>query len=168
MIMKFFKNTFVILAFASLVVLVNCKKKGGGGEDPEPEGKATAELLSAGTWAPTTGGVTNNNTPRDEWDGFTLTLTANAEFTGGSYSVSGMPSEADASLVWNASGGTWAFVQNSDGSLNLAQVIKDGDADNVLAVQVSATTLRLAFTVPDPTARLEGFDGDWVFNFGQQ
>ena len=168
MIMKFLKNTLVVLAIASLVVLVNCKGKKGKDPDPEPQGKATSELLEAGTWVPTTGGVTNNNTPRDEWDGFTLTLTANADFTGGTYAVSGMPSEADAELVWKSNGGTWAFVKNADDSLDLGKVIKDGDADNVLAVTVSATSLRLQFTVPDPAARVDGFDGAWVFNFELQ
>jgi hypothetical protein len=168
--MKIFKNTLAILAFASLVVLVGCKKGGKDTPDPEdPEGKATAEALAANAWTPTA--VSLDDVPRDEWSDFSITFSPNSDFTGGTYSVSGMPTEENSAWVFKPNGGSWEFVENSDGSLDLSNVIKDGDSENVVAIVLnvaddnSSGTLRMTFTAVDPTAKLDGFDGAWVFSF---
>lgn len=169
--MKHFKSFLTILAVASLSIFIAC---GGGGskkEDPEPEGKLKAEQLSFDTWAPSD--VKLDNTPRTEWENFTLSFTANSSFTGGNYSTSGVPTDDGASDVWSASG-SWAFVENSDGSLNLNQIIKDGDTANPVSVTVGINEtagtgdLTLSWTVPESGARIEGFTGNWAFTFELQ
>lgn len=169
--MKILKNTLALLALSSLLAVMSC----GPEPTPEPpEGQVTAEALAAGSWTPTTGGITNENTPRDEWEGFSASFTANSEFTGGNYTAGPIPSEEDATLVWQSSG-TWAFAENSDGSLDLGTIYRDGDTNVPVSVTVSTDedadgnvtggNLRLEFTIEDPNARTEGFYGLWVFNF---
>ncbi|MFT4736886.1 MAG: hypothetical protein ACI8QD_001622 [Cyclobacteriaceae bacterium] len=164
--MKIFKNVLIALAFVSLTVLLSC---GGTDEpDPDPEGKSTAEALAGKSWIPSS--ITNENTPRDEWTGFSVSFTTNDAFTGGNYTAGPLPAEDDAILVWKTSG-TWAFKENADSSLNLGTIIRDGDTavEVIITPSVNADgtsgTLRVAFNTPDPAARLDGFFGNWVFNF---
>ena len=166
--MKILKNTLAGLALISLLAVMSCG--GGDPDEPEPEGKITAEALAGKSWTPTTGGITNENTPRDEWDGFSVSFTANEDFTGGNYTAGPLPSEDDAALVWQTSG-SWAFAENADGSLDLGTIYRDGNTAVPVALTVSSAedgstgSLRMEFTIPDPDARIEGFYGLWVFSF---
>jgi hypothetical protein len=171
--MKILKNTLAALAFVSLIAAMSCNP------DPEPEpdpvAKATADVLAAGSWTPTTGGITNENTPRDEWDGFTVTFTATKadDYKSGTYTAGPLPSEEDAALVWKTSG-TWAFKDNN-GTPDLGTMYRDGDETVPISLTVSGNedadgnitggNLRMEFEVPDPNARVEGFYGTWVFSF---
>jgi hypothetical protein len=164
--MKHLTKFFAFLAVASLVIFMSC---GGGGDNPEPEppGKVTAENLASTVWAPTNGGVTLDGDPRTEWSGFTLSFTANSEFTGGSYTASGLPTTEfpEANVVWPGSG-TWSFTTNAEGNLNLNEVERQ---DGVVAtINVSETSLTITFPIDDPNARVEAVGGQWSFTFAPQ
>ncbi|MFY0687594.1 MAG: hypothetical protein JXQ90_10545 [Cyclobacteriaceae bacterium] len=164
--MKHVLNLLTVAAVFSLAVLISCK---GGDDGPEPEdpiGKDKAEAMASATWVPSS--VTNAGTPREEWSEFTLTFSANAGFTGGTYATEGYPSEDADNLVWKGNG-TWEFGTNGDGEVDINTIYKDGDTDNALSVTVSSgASLNVAFDVPDPNNRAEGFYGEWVFNMGPQ
>jgi hypothetical protein len=173
--MKILKNTLTALAFISLIAAMSCN---GGGDDPEPDpvAKATADVLAAGNWTPTTGGITNESTPRDEWEGFTVTFTANSsdDYKSGTYTAGPLPQEENAALVWKTSG-NWAFAENGDGTPNLGIMYRDGDETVPISLTVSGNedgdgnitggNLRMAFEIADPNERVEGFYGEWVFSF---
>lgn len=164
-IMKHLKNVILSLTLLGLVIITSCK--GGKEPNPEPAGKITAEALAKATWVPTTGGILNDNTPRDEWSNFTLRFTANAAFDGGTYTTTGLPAEDVDRLVWKQSG-TWAFQKNGT-ALVLGTIIRDNDttAPVNVTVALNATgtsgTLNLSFTVPEAAGRVDGFTGNWVF-----
>ncbi|MDH5608792.1 MAG: hypothetical protein OEY56_04880 [Cyclobacteriaceae bacterium] len=162
--MKHFRNLATMLAIAILVIFSSCNKKRGS--DPEPQGKATSEELTFGTWVPKTGGITNNGTPRDEWVGFTLKFTANTTaYDGGSYTSGPLPQITDIDRVWKTSG-TWAFGKNGD-QLILGTIYRDNDLSIPVAITVSSAnggTLRMEFTVPVLGARTAGIEGTWVFD----
>lgn len=172
--MKHFKNTLTALAFVSLVAVMSCDP--GGGEPTPPVAQESGEVLAANSWAPTTGGITNENTPRDEWEGFQVSFTVDPddEYRSGRYTAGPIPGEDDAALVWKTSG-TWAFAENADGTPDLSTIIRDGDLTTPVSVTISGDrdtennitggNLRMEFTVIDPNGRTEGFFGVWVFNF---
>lgn len=172
--MKVLKNTLTALAFLSLIIAMSCNgNKGKDDPEPDPVAKVKGEALAAGTWTPTTGGITNENTPRDEWDGFTVSFTVSEsdEYRSGNYSTTNVPTDENADLVWKSSG-TWEFGEKADGTPDLGIIYRDGDTTVPIAVTVATTgdpvsggTLRLEFSIPDPNARVEGFYGTWVFNF---
>jgi hypothetical protein len=171
--MKNFKNYLSAIAFISLVGVMSCNPDPD--EPAPPIAKEAGEVLAAGTWAPTTGGITNENTPRDEWEGFQVTFTVNEDdFASGRYTAGPLPTEDDAALVWKTSG-EWAFAVNSDGTPDLNTIIRDGDTSTPVSVTISGDrdgdgnvtggNLRMEFNIPDPDARLDGFYGTWVFTF---
>ena len=177
--MKYLSKLLTLLVFLSLVIFISCGGNNGGGDDPEPPvGQAVAEQLAAVTWTPESGGVTLDGDARTEWSeaGFTLSFDANSDFTGGTYSVQNVPDFEDADLVWNPSGGQWAFDTNGDGEVITDKIIRDGDESVVLSVSVSVDdienptsgTLTLTFTIPEPTNRIDGFTGPWSFRFTVQ
>ncbi len=159
--MKYIKSLLTVAVIFSLIIFISC---GGNGKKPpaEPQGKAKSEELASGDWSPTS--VTLDGTGRTEWDNFSLSFGTNSDFTGGSYQATGVPTDDGASDVFRTSG-TWAFVENSDGTLNLDRIIKDGDTNNLVSVTVGANQLTLSFTVPAASGRTEGFDGLWIFTF---
>lgn len=162
--MKYLKNVFTLMLVASLVIFMNC---GTVEPKPDPIGKVVAEKLAQGAWGTTVGGVTLDNTPREEWDNFSVTFTTNDDYTGGNYSTSGVPTEDGASRVWGA-GGTWAFEDNN-GIPNLTKIIRDDNVELSVNVDVNDTgdagSLTLSFPIPEEGARVAGFDGNWVFAF---
>ena len=174
--MKLIKSLTAMSFILALVVLINCKSDGGGDKEPDLPGQAKAEQLALGTWGTSAGGVTVNNTPRDEWDSFALSFTVNTEtYEGGSYSASGIPSDDGATSVWQSSG-TWAFAKNGE-SLNLSTLYRDGDESTPVSLNVDVNedtgegVLSLSFNVPAETgtsSRVAGFDGSWVFTFELQ
>lgn len=163
--MKHLKNLLLGLTLVGLLYVTSCGKKGKN--TPEPVGKEVSEALAATNWAPTTGGVTNEGTPRDEWANFRLSFTPNADFTGGTYTATGLPVEDENQLVWKPSG-SWLFDTNGT-NLNLGKIIRNDGVEINVTVSVNEAktsgTLNLSFTIPEPAARIQGFTGAWVFNF---
>jgi hypothetical protein len=164
-IMKHLKNFLLGLTLVGLVFTTSCKKDKN--PEPEPPGKITSEALAKAIWVPTSGGILNDNTPRDEWSNFTLRFTVNAAFDGGTYTTTGLPAEDVDKLVWKQSG-TWAFQKNGT-TLVLGTIIRDNDTTSPVNVTVAVNpagtsgTLNLSFTVPEAAGRVDGFTGNWVF-----
>lgn len=149
--MKIMKSLFLACACATLLIFANCG--GGGGDDPvaEPTAAQKNATLLDGTWK--LNSVTNEGTPRDEWTGFTLTLSLDDDFKGGNYNTTNIP-DADTEGVWASSG---TFTASED-----LTVLTRNDGTKI-TLQVSASTLSLSFNISE-SGRVDGFDGDWVFN----
>lgn len=143
------KIKFPILVFSLVVsmMVLSCKK------DPPPaktDQEINKELLMSTVWIPAAGSnQITVGTPAtdvsDAWANFELT------FGDGSYSSSG----ADAVEVWPASG-TWDF----DGT-SATTIIRDGSISITLST-ISDSALEMQFTYT--TGRVNGIEGDWVFN----
>jgi hypothetical protein len=148
--MKIMKSLFLACACATLLIFANC---GGGGDDPvaAPTAAQKNATLLDGTWK--LNSVTNEGTPRDEWTGFTLTLSLDDDFKGGNYNTTNIP-DADTEGVWASSG---TFTASED-----LTVLTRNDGTKI-TLQVSASTLSLSFNISE-SGRVDGFDGDWVFN----
>ena len=149
--MKIMKSLFLACACATLLIFANCG--GGGGDDPvaAPTAAQKNATLLDGTWK--LNSVTNEGTPRDEWTGFTLTLSLDDDFKGGNYITTNIP-DADTEGVWASSG---TFTASED-----LTVLTRNDGTKI-TLQVSASTLSLSFNISE-SGRVDGFDGDWVFN----
>ncbi len=175
--MNYLKGLSAFALLLALCIFMGCQNNSGG-DDKEPDfpGQAKAEELSVGTWGTTPGGVSVSGTPRDEWDGFSVSFTVNSEnFEGGSYQATGIPSDDGADLVWRSSG-TWAFEKNGE-TLNLNTIYRDGDTSTPVSLNVDVDetsgegVLSLSFSVPEQTSfaeRVAGFNGNWVFTFDLQ
>ena len=149
--MKIMKSLFLACTCATLLIFANCG--GGGGEDPQaaPTAAQKNATLLDGTW--TLNSVTNEGSPRDEWTGFTLTLSLDDDFKGGNYNTTNIPDE-DTEGVWASSG---TFTASED-----LTILTRNDGTKI-TLQVSASTLSLSFNISE-SGRVDGFDGDWVFN----
>ena len=149
--MKIMKSLFLACACATLLIFANCG--GGGGDDPvaAPSAAQKNATLLDGTWK--LNSVTNEGTPRDEWTGFTLTLSLDDDFKAGNYNTTNIP-DADTEGVWASSG---TFTASED-----LTVLTRNDGTKI-TLQVSASTLSLSFNISE-SGRVDGFDGDWVFN----
>jgi hypothetical protein len=151
---KTIKGLFFTCACATLLIFANC---GGGGDDPvaeEPTLTAAAAnaLLLDKDWSLSS--ATNAGTTRDEWTGFTLTLSLDDDFAGGTYTASGIPAEDTDKLVWSTSG---TLTASSD----LTTLTRNDGI--VMTLVVSETALNVSFTVPESGGRVDGFTGAWVF-----
>ena len=148
---KIIKSLFLACTCATLLIFANCG--GGGGDDPvaSPTAAQKNATLLDGTWK--LNSVTNEGTPRDEWTGFTLTLSLDDDFKGGNYNTTNIP-DADTEGVWASSG---TFTASED-----LTVLTRNDGTKI-TLQVSASTLSLSFNISE-SGRVDGFDGDWVFN----
>lgn len=141
------KLTFLVALLVVGVVFSSCKKKT---ENPKTDEQIQLEKLT-GTWAvpsPAPGNTVtfNSNDLTTDWSSFTIT------FNDGTYTTNG----ADyAPEIWGNNPVTWTFA---DGDVNT--IIRDGIN---ISISVSETTLTMSFTYT-PGGRLNGVDGDWVFN----
>ncbi len=150
--MKQLSQLLTALVFCSLMIFISCGG-GGGGEDPDPADEIGAKLVS--TWEMSS--VTVDGVARDEWDGFTLTIAYDPENNTGTYTASGVPTNAGADVVWPASGTfTLAVGSTTTAARN----------DNVtITVTVSDTGLDLRFPISGSGDRVSTFDGAWQFVF---
>ncbi|MEQ8238810.1 MAG: hypothetical protein RIA69_06340 [Cyclobacteriaceae bacterium] len=144
------------LVFLSLSIFISC----GGDDAPTPPDVRIAQgALATGTFSES--GVTADNSAREEWDGFSLTMTYDATtFTGG-FTATGVPSNDGASAVWPASG-TWTFGGTAEAPDLNTIVRSDGVS---MDANISATALTLSFNIPEAAPRT--FDGNWVFSFSK-
>ncbi|WP_420575567.1 hypothetical protein [Ekhidna sp.] len=150
--MKRLSNLLAALVFASLVIFMSCG--GGGGNDGPTVVEEKTELLSQ-QWSVNASKVTYDGGPEGDWSGFTLTFTAN-----GNYSTNGVPTGYED--VW-PSNGSWEFTDNQASAIQ-----RDGNNGITMDYTVNnqGTSLSLEFTVPDPNARTSGlYDEPWLFEF---
>ena len=152
-------NTLKSLLFAcacmTLLIFTNCGGSDDGGSDPTVEltaAEKNAQLLDR-NWKLSS--ATNGGTPRDEWTGFTLTLSIDSDLEGGSYTASGIPSDDGADLVWSTSG---TFTASSD----LTTLTRNDGV--VMTLVASETALNISFNINDSGGRIAGFTGSWVFS----
>lgn len=155
--MKKITQLLSALVFCSLMIFISCKGDDKGKTDKRDQ---QAELLEGATWKVTS--ATFDGDTRADWEGATMTFSYNPETDQGTYTVSGVPDEGDgvnSVLGANNASVSWTFPdENTVGTIQRADGID-------MALSVSATTLSLTFTVPDPDARIAGFYGEWVFQF---
>lgn len=147
--MKHLKHLLAALVFVSLIVFTNCGG-GGGSNDPDPFQQQADKLVGSWTLSPNSAKL--ESAIQADWNGFSLTVTGDAD--GGTYSTSGVPSGAEA--VWPSSG-NWVFDENSSGI-----VVRDGNLD--INVTVTTSTLTLGFTF-NSGARTNSVNGNWTFSF---
>lgn len=143
-----FRISFLTTVLVLGTLAYSCKEK----EKPKKtDEEINTELLSK-PWVPQTGAnatTVAGNDVSDIWAGFVLTMGDE------SYSSSG----ADAAEVWPASG-SWAFGTDAN-----TLVRSDGVE---IAISVSETTLVMKFNYSASGGRLNGIEGDWVFNMVPQ
>ncbi|MDW3193200.1 MAG: hypothetical protein R8G66_12580 [Cytophagales bacterium] len=167
--MKKFQILLLSTCLVALTVLTGCP-----GDEPDPVPSAGEEqyALLDGQWTIST--VTFDGTSRlDTWgNSFTISFSGGAEdattlIWGGRYSTSGhnTADEPNALDVWPASG-NWVF----SGENSVQEFSRDGSQavaiSNLSGLEATPRTLRLTFTIPDPSGRTEGvFDAPWVFEF---
>ena len=139
---------FYVAAFLAFgVVFSACKKN-----PPKPKTDEELQLEKlTGTWAVPSPAAANTVTIQSsdvtpDWASFTIT------FTDGNFTTSG-PADLK---VWPASG-TWSFAQGD------VSTIQRGDGIDI-NISVSETTLTMSFNYTDPGGRIDGVEGDWVFN----
>jgi hypothetical protein len=159
--MKRFTQLLTALVFCSLVIFISCKKKNGGGEDPDERDEVAAAIAS-NVWVPTS--VEFDDANRTEWDGFSISFSYNNDSDVGSYTVSGVPTDDGASDVWGENP-SWTFAGTEEAP-NTGTIVRTHDG-----VEMSAqldnpdtpTVLTLTFSVEDPGAKTAGFYGTWEF-----
>lgn len=137
--------SFLALALIFSVAISGCKRKTT--PEPTPEEKQLDKL--AKTWVIATGAnaVTINTVDvSSDWTNFELT------FTDGGYTTLNTFS-AD---VWPNSG-TWEFAVDDVNTL-----IRDGGLN--ISINVTDNALLMQFNYALPGGRIEGVEGDWIFN----
>lgn len=156
--MKKLSNLLAALVFVSLVIFISCSSDGGTPVDPAV---VQAELLS-GSWSVNQSqiGYDGGTSPDGDWSSFALSVTANADGSGGSYSASGVPDGF--SNVW-ANSGTWTF-----NGTDVDEIVRTPDNLVLDINSVTATSLTLEFTVVDDGGRTAGIAGVWTFPFTKQ
>lgn len=150
--MKQLSQLLTALVFCSLMIFISCGKKDKN--DPiDPVDEVGEKLVS--TWEMSS--VTVDGTARDEWADFTLTIAYNPADNTGTYTTSGVPTNAGADVVWPSSG-TFSLAVGSTTSATR----NDGV---VITVTVSDTGLDLRFPISGSGDRVSTFDGAWQFVF---
>ena len=139
------KLTLLAIILISGTLWSSCKKDPPPPKTPEEE--QTEKLV--GTWMVATGSnaVTISGTDvTEDWAAFELTLT-----DGGFTSAN-----ANSAEVWPPNG-TWSFATDD------VTTLVRGDGVEI-TVNVTETALLMQFTYSSSGGRLDGIDGNWVFN----
>jgi hypothetical protein len=144
--MKVIKNLLFGFSVLGLLLIMSCS------DDPSPEQEAINRL--AKTWGNATVQLDGSDVTSPSYDNFSITFR-----TDGSYITS------DGDPVFKPGGGFWAYTDQT----NFSRIDVDGVSMNV-ALNTNATTLTLSFTAPGSAigARVEGLEGDYVFNLAAQ
>jgi hypothetical protein len=145
------------LVFCSLIIFASCGPK----DNPDPVVDVRIEkgnnLKTVVVSFPTTaqfGGV-----DRTEWSGLKLAFTFDPTNPGGgTYKVTGVPTNPGADDVWGAEGATvnWTFDTNGENVTFGGKTAK---------ATISATSVKLEFKVTASGARTSEFAGDWAFTW---
>lgn len=150
--MKNFLNYLTFALFASLIIFASC---GGDSSDPEPtDEEVAAEELTSGPATLVT--VTNTNNGDEELDWTDFTISFSGDETGGSYTVTGVPSGGEAIWPSSADLSTWEFVEGSS-----SRIIRGDEIE--VGISVSETQLVMSFTYDETIARVKDITGSWVF-----
>ncbi len=164
--MKKFTQLLTVLVFISLSIFVSCKKDKTGG-DPEPDlTDVYGSALASATWAPTN--VSFDEQPRTEWDGFSLTINYVEASDAGNIIANSIPTETGAEDVW---GDEETFTLSDFDTEGHSFKITRSDNVEMMATlnaDEAPSTLTLEFRVEDPNLRVNGFYGNWVFEFEKQ
>jgi hypothetical protein len=153
--MKKTTQLLTTLVFLSLSVFISC-----GGDDPVAIDTRDAQgVLASGTF--NENGVTVDGGTREEWAGFSLTMSYNADTDQGTFSSSGAPTNDGATDVWPSSG-TWTFGGTADAPV-IGTIMRSDGVE--MSANISATALTLGFNIPDAGGRT--FGGDWSFAFNK-
>ncbi|MFY0606613.1 MAG: hypothetical protein JXR10_07855 [Cyclobacteriaceae bacterium] len=161
--MKRITQLLAFSLFCTLIIFTACKKKKSSTKEDIRD--AAGAALSK-TWTVTS--VTKDTEPREEWELFTIGFTYNAESDMGGYSVSNVPANEGAADVWG-SGVSWSFGGTED-SPDTGVIVRS-DIGNMNATTddpTNPTTLVLTFSITDASARVAGFNGEWVFTLEAQ
>lgn len=154
--MKYYKLTLLISALVSMLWFEACKDK----NSPSPEAQQSG-LLSK-TWQVGSDGLVtlDGNDVTSYFSSFQLTIVSDM-----SYTTTGGNSPSP----WPVSG-TWGFVQNTDGSINLNQIVRN-DGLVVVIEELTETRLRLSFIHDElvhDNGRSEAVSGEYVFSLENQ
>ncbi len=147
---KYFNISILLLA---LVVISSCSSS-----DSDDGGAALIEkaaLLTQGEASAASVNVPAGSNVTD-WTGFKITFTGDEN--GGTYTTNS-DTEKLQHGVWKSSG-TWAF--GDDEGLVL---IRDGNADMPISVDISDADFKLVFQMTSPLGRTNVVGGEWSFNF---
>lgn len=164
--MKLRLKLLSIVTILSLAVFSNC-----GGDDAATPAQKTELGKLSGTW--TVSSVTDDNGPRADFAGMTLTLsgTFNSSTPDGPYNYAvAKPSPFPSPSPWPKPGetdGKWSFVAISSAG---DQVLRDpGSADQVsMKYTISGSTLTVEFTVSGSGwagGKVSNVTGNWTFVF---
>ncbi|MDH5397929.1 MAG: hypothetical protein OEX02_07275 [Cyclobacteriaceae bacterium] len=140
----------VILLLASLFLTKGCKKPVE--EGPSPAEQQITNISKSWTVESVTFQGSEDRTA--DWAGFTITITS-----GKTYSTSGAFSPGP----WPASG-TWDFVQDNGGTVNINKIVRDDGME--VSISVSAAALTMTFTYNDTVnngGRSDAINGEYVF-----
>jgi len=143
-----------------LVVFSSCNPGG----DPEPSAEEKQTALLAKTWKAGTAAsdiTLDNANEVDNWSGFTVSFSAT-----GSYTTANVSQGRED--VW-PSQGSWAYENAGAENVNVNRIIRDAGTTNetIITITVTETSLRMTFDYTDPTGRVGGTEGAWVFNMDE-
>lgn len=155
--MKNLINYSKFALFLSLaVVLTNC-----GSDDPDPINplQVASELFSGKTGVLSAAHTQSGGTVIDfAVDAFSVTLTANADFTGGTYTSNSTTD--DQKIIWPTSG-SWTFVGTTG-----TEIMRDGLVPITIAASGTAITTSFTTTDENSPSRTKEIDGvNWSFTF---
>ena len=142
------RYSLIALTLVMGFLVSSCKEDPAPAKTPE---EIQIEKLT-GTWVLPTAANTVTIDGRDvsaEWSTFVLTL-GNKTY---------QSTNANDANVWPASG-TWAF------GANINTLVRDDGVD--ITVTVTDTSLKLQFDYSASGGRLDGIEGNWVFNMVSQ
>lgn len=148
---------FSITLMMGILLVAGCKKK----DDPGPSAEELQKTAMTKTWTITSARLGTESIT--DLSGLTLTIDGSLNYTTNSTSVSRQPNP------W-PTGGTFAFGENSDGTTNVNQVVRDGEVTMTISVSADGGSMTLDFTFDDDTQRgsngkSEAVDGSWLFVF---
>ncbi|MCF6360327.1 MAG: hypothetical protein L3J29_06130 [Cyclobacteriaceae bacterium] len=157
--MKKLKITSMALLLG-LAVISSCDNGG----DPEPTAEEKQTALLAQTWKAGTDAsdiTLDGNNEIGSWDGFTVTFNA-----AGSYTATNVSQGRED--VWPTQG-SWAYKNAGTESVDVNTIIRDagGNNETIIAITVDETSLRMTFDYTNPTGRIGGTEGAWVFNMDE-
>jgi hypothetical protein len=145
---KILKNSILILAISSLMILSGCPKP-----PPEPskyDQGITNLTNKAGGWSGSVNVPVGSATTADQWSGFKVT------FTKTDMTTSGFPTGAGA--VWPSG----KYTLNTDAT----KITRNSDGVEMQATLLSATSLTVRFTVPAGVVlggRVQVLSGEYTF-----
>ena len=107
-------------------------------------GYTPAEMLLSGKWI--VDHVKFEEDTLENWSPFTLEFTYDAGKNGGGYQATSIPTASPAHIFSDQ--GSWSFRVNSNGNLDLGQIIFDDWNSCPVWIAVSKTHLRLEYNAP--------------------